>query len=185
MPPKFWYPYTKLNVVTIRNSTTLIFTPVVTLKSHVVLPSFPFPVNLTQSVYTSHGPKQTSTECYCRLRIVWDIQRKVSTGGQLVWQAKRALKVNTCRKLCKVCCVMCSRNTSYVSVRALFTYDVSGVAAVCCSHTFHQILQQTDTHQGFILCVSVTQHYLGVIRSPLSYLFLDVRATEHHFCTTI
>jgi len=35
-------------------------------------------------------------------------------------------------------------------------YDDSSVAAVCCWHTFHQLLQQTDTHQRYIFCVSVT-----------------------------
>jgi len=54
-------------------SVNLIFTVVVTLKRCVVLSWFSFPVNLTQSVYTQHGHKQTSTDCYCRLRIVSDI----------------------------------------------------------------------------------------------------------------
>ena len=90
-----------------------------------------------------------STECYCRLQIVSDIQLKVSIGGQLVWQVWCALKVNTYIPVCPVCCVMCSRNTICVSVRALFMDGISGVAAVCCRHTFHQLLQtdrQTDRH---------------------------------------
>ena len=95
MPPKRWYHSTKLHGVTDHNIMLLIFTAVINLKCRVVLPCFFFPVNLTQSVYTQDGHNQTSTECYCRLRIVWDIQRKVSTGGQLVWHAWFALKVDT------------------------------------------------------------------------------------------
>jgi hypothetical protein len=59
-------------------------------------------------------------------------------------------------------------NTCFVSVRALFMYDVSGEAAVCCRHTFRQLLQQTDTHEGYIFRVSVTQPYLDLLHQPLS-----------------
>ena len=77
------------------NVMIMIFTAVVTLKCRVVLPCFPFSVKLTESVYTQHGTKKTSTECYCRLRRVSD----------------------TC-------------------------------------------IQQTDRHQGYILCVSVIKALL-------------------------
>jgi len=84
MPSKLWFFCTKMHGVKDRNNVNLIFTAVVTLKYSVVLPSFSFPLNLTQSVYTQHGHKQTPTDCYCRLRTVSDIQRKFSTGGKLV-----------------------------------------------------------------------------------------------------
>ena len=69
------YSCTKLHGVTKRNVMLLIFTDVVTLNCRVVLPWFPFPVNSTQSVCTQHCTKQTSTECYCTLRTVSDIQQ--------------------------------------------------------------------------------------------------------------
>jgi len=52
---------------------------------------------------------------------------------------------------------------------------ISSVAAVCCTHTLHQLLQtdrqtdrqrdiKTDRHtQIYILCVSVTQPYLDLL----------------------
>jgi len=104
MSPKLWYMCTKMNGVTIRKSVTLIFTAVVTLKCCVVLLFFFFPAILTQSVYTQHGHKQKTTECYCRLRIVSGIQRKFSTGGQLVWQAWCVLKMNTQKCVSGVLC---------------------------------------------------------------------------------
>jgi len=70
--------------VTRNKNEALMFTAVINLMFCVVLPCFSFRVNSAHSVYTQHGTKQTSTECYCRLWIVSDIQRKVSTGGQLV-----------------------------------------------------------------------------------------------------
>jgi hypothetical protein len=124
--------YTKLHGVTKFNN--LLLTAVVTLKSHVVFPSFPFPVNLTQSVCKQHGDNQTSTECYCRLRIVPDIQQNVSTGGQLVWQVWCALSVNTHRKVCQLCCVMCSRNTFCVSRRTVYVRRFSCSCFVLQAH---------------------------------------------------
>ena len=140
MSPKLWYLCTNMNVVIIPNSVTLIFTAVVTVNVSCCFALFFLPCEVKQSVYTQYGHKQTSTECYCRLRIAGDIQRKVSTGGHLVWQAWCALKMKKHRKVYQVCCVMCSRNTYFVSERVLFMYDVSGVAAMCCRHTFHQLL---------------------------------------------
>ena len=45
-----------------------------------------------------------------------------------------------------------------LSVRAFFMYDFSGVAAVCCRHTFHQLLQQANRHTPrlHIVCVCDT-----------------------------
>jgi len=51
-----------------------------------------------------------------------------------------------------------------VSVRALFMYDVSGVAVLYCKHTFHQILKtDRQTPKLHIVCVSVTQPYFGLL----------------------
>ena len=55
--------------VTRNNSVTLIFTVLVTLNCHVVLPWFSFPVNSTQSVYTQYStalnrrPQNVTADC--------------------------------------------------------------------------------------------------------------------------
>ena len=75
LPPKRWYACTKLHGFTGRKFMIWIFTTVLTLKCRVVSPCFSFPMKLTQSVYTQHGHKQTSTECCCILRTVTAIQQ--------------------------------------------------------------------------------------------------------------
>ena len=104
------------------------------------------PVKLTGSDYTQDGPKQKSTGCYCRLWILSYIQRKVSTGGQLVSQAWCALKVIPQRKLCQVCCVIFCRDTCSVSVRHCIctAFQMQLVCAVCTHSTNY--CRQTHTH---------------------------------------
>jgi hypothetical protein len=85
MPPKLLYPYTKLHGVTNSNVMIMIFTAVVTVKCRFVWTCFSFPVNLKLSVYAQHDPKQISTECYCRLRIVSDIQQTDTHQGYQLW----------------------------------------------------------------------------------------------------
>jgi hypothetical protein len=134
------------------------FTAVLGLKSRVVLTCFFFP---------SHRMLLQTADSF-------GLERKVSTGGQLVWQAWCALKVNTYIQVCQVCCVMCSLNTCYVPVRALFMYDVSDVAAVCFRHTFIQLLQQTDRHTPnvHILCVCVWQNVTSFCYINHCHLYL-------------
>jgi hypothetical protein len=129
------------------------FTAVVTLKCRVVLPCFSFPVNSAHSVYTQHCTKQTSTECYCRLRIVSDIQRKVSTSGQLVWQAWCALKVNTHRKVCEVCFMMICRNMLYVNTRIFYVRLFRCSCCVLQAHLPSITAAGTQTHTKVTYCV--------------------------------
>jgi hypothetical protein len=149
--------------VTILHSVTLIFSAVVTLKSRVVLPCFSFPVQLTQSVYTQHGRKQTSTECYCRLRRVSDIQRKVSTGGQLVWQTGKRWRC-THKERCVRCVVWCAIKTQVVCQYRHFyvrLFRGSNLCAAdtpsinCCSKHTHTHTH-THTPRLYILCVCDT-----------------------------
>jgi len=93
-----------------------------------------------------------------------------SVKGQHWWSAGLTDLVcaeveHTQKGVSGVLCHVLSKHM-FCSVRALFMYYVSGVAAVCCRHTFHQFLQ-TDTHthtQSYILCVSVTQRYFGLLQ---------------------
>jgi len=155
MPPILWYLSTKLSGVTSGNSLTLIFTAVVTLKYPVVLPCFSFSLNLTQPVYTQHSHKQTSTECYCRLWRVWDIQQKVNTSRQLVSQTWCSLKVVPQRKVCQVCCVIFCGDTSFALVRHRLctTFQMQLVCTASTPSTNY--CRQTHTHASvtYFVCL--------------------------------
>ena len=58
-------------------------------------------------------------------------------------------------------------------------YDVSGEAAVCCRHTFHQLLQQTDTPEGYIFGVSVTHPYLTRYTNHCHRYLIQLCATQN------
>ena len=137
IPPKRWYPCTKLNVVTSCNSVTLIFNVAVTLKSRVFLPCFSFPVQLTQSVYThstaiNRHPQNVTADCG------WFRTFSERSARAVSWSDRPGARWRwTHRKIFHVYCVMCCRNTSCVSVRPLFIDGFSGVAAVCYMHTYH------------------------------------------------
>jgi hypothetical protein len=124
------YSCTEMKGVTIPNSVGFMFNAVVTLMSRVVLSCFSLPYHrmLLQSADNfGHSAKRQ----HCRSAVL--------TG-------RCALNMNTYIQVCPVCCVVCSRKTSSVSVCALFMYDVSGLAAVCYRQNFHQLLKQTDRH---------------------------------------
>jgi hypothetical protein len=189
IPPILLYPCTKLNVIISCNSVTLIFTTVVTLKSRVVLLCFSFPVQETRSVCKQHGHKHTPTECYCRLRMVSNIQRKVSTGGQLVWQARCALKVNTHKDISCLLCDVLSKHKLCVSTPIVYGrfYRCS-----CCVLHAHLPLftadrhtdRQTDTHthSRVTYCVCLWQIVTSVCYIDHIHLYLiQLCATRKYF----
>ena len=155
------------------------FTAVVTLKCLVVLPCFSFPVNSTQSVYTQLCTKQTSTECYCRLRIVSDIQRKVSTGGQLVWQVWCALKVITYRKVCQVRFMMICRNMLYVSTRTVYVRRFRCSCCVLQAHLPSITAAGTQTHTKITYCVCVCDTALLRLATLTTVTYTSYSSVQH------
>ena len=144
-----------MNCVKSNKIVTLIFTVVATLKCRVVSLCFPFLVNLTQSVYTQHSPKQNPPECYRRLRILSYIQTTVSIGGQLVSQTWCSLKVNPHRNVCEVCCVIFCSTCSVLVRLCLFTTFQMQLGCAACTPSINYCRQQDKqihTHRCYILC---------------------------------